>query len=141
MNPYLTDPGIIDGIVAAAQRGVHVRVLVPKHSNNEPAQYALEHSYDRLLSAGIEIWEHPAVMHAKVIVADGLIIVGTINLDAWALYRDLEIGLIINDPQIASTFRGDFIEPQILRSVAAEVPNSLGERVRNWLMRRIVYFL
>src|SRR5262249_28229941 len=82
MNPYLSDDGMLDRIVAAGKRGVAVRILVPGQSNNPPAQHALEAHYGRLLDSGAQIWEYPTIMHAKVIVADDITIVGTINLDA-----------------------------------------------------------
>ena len=59
MNPYLTDRGMIDRIVAAAQRGVQVRVVVSKTSNNAQATAALKHRYPDMLGAGVEVWELP----------------------------------------------------------------------------------
>src|SRR6185503_20502188 len=37
MNPYLTDPGMVERIVTAARRGVNVRVVVSEVSNNPQA--------------------------------------------------------------------------------------------------------
>ena len=45
MNPYLTDPDIIERILAAARRGVRVRVVVSETSNNPAASAALKHRY------------------------------------------------------------------------------------------------
>ena len=43
---------------------------------------------------GVEIFEYPALVHAKVIVSDDRAIVGTLNLDAWAMFRNPEHGLL-----------------------------------------------
>jgi cardiolipin synthase len=108
MNPYFTDRGMLERIVDAGKRGVRVRILVPVESNNPPADAALRHQYGRLLDAGVEIWEYPAVMHAKVTVADDTVIVGTVNYDAWALYRNLEVALLIEDVAVADDVRASF---------------------------------
>ena len=71
MNPYLTDADIIQRLIAAAKRGVHVRVVVSETSNNRYAETGLSHHYRDLIDAGVEVWEYPgAVVHAKVVVAD-----------------------------------------------------------------------
>src|SRR3954453_19925595 len=51
-NPYLTDKGAIGRILAAARRGVKVRVLVSERSNNAQAGAALRHRYGELADAG-----------------------------------------------------------------------------------------
>jgi len=54
MNPYFTDPGMLDRIVDAAGRGVDVRLLVSERSNNAPADAALtpDDLVDHLLLGG-----------------------------------------------------------------------------------------
>lgn len=142
MNPYFTDPGMTDRITDAAERGARARLLVSEESNNPPADAALRHQYDRLLGAGVEIWEYPdAVMHAKVTVADDTLVVGTVNYDAWALYRNLEIALIFEDPALAEEARQAFIEPDIAKSNPGESPARFVDRVETWIWDKLVYFL
>lgn len=141
MNPYLTDPGMIDRIVDAAGRDVRVRLLVSEESNNAPADAALRHEYPRLLTAGVEIREYPAVMHAKVTVADDAVIVGSINYDAWALYRNLEIALLFEDAAVADDVRATYIEPDIARSRPGEPSEGFVENVENWFWDKLTYFL
>lgn len=141
MNPYFTDPGMIDRIVDAAERGVRVRLLVSERSNNAPADAALKHEYGRMLDAGVEIWEYPATMHAKVTIADAAMIVGTINYDAWALYRNVEIALLFEDAAVADMGVAQFVEPDIARSQPGDVPTGLANRFRHWFWDKFVYFL
>ena len=69
MNPYLTDADMIQRLIAAAERGVDVRVVVAETSNNKYAESALSHHYRALIDAGVEVWEYPgAVVHAKILV-------------------------------------------------------------------------
>jgi cardiolipin synthase len=141
MNPYFTDKGMLDRIVDAGKRGARVRLLVPVASNNPPADAALRHQYERLQDAGVEIWEYPAVMHAKVTVADDTVIVGTVNYDAWALYRNLEVALLIEDPAVADDVRATFIDPDILRSRPGIAPEGRRESIEKWIWDKLTYFL
>jgi cardiolipin synthase len=80
MNPYVTDRDMIDRIIAAARRGVHVRLVVSQTSNNAQASAALKHRYPDLIEAGVAVWELPdTVVHAKVVVADDLLSFGTVK--------------------------------------------------------------
>ena len=112
MNPYLTDRDMIERILAAARRGVKVRVVVSEISNNAQATAVLKHHYPDLMEAGVEVWELPGtVVHAKVVVADDVVSFGTVNLDAWALYRNSEIMMIAESPEAAALLEERLFEP------------------------------
>ena len=107
MNAYLTDRDMLERFLAAARRGVAVRLVVSQASNNTQASAALRHRYDDLIGAGVEIWELPGtVVHAKVVVADDVASFGTVNLDSWALYRNSEIAMITRSPAARGAVRG-----------------------------------
>jgi len=141
MNPYFTDPGVVDDVIAAAERGVDVRIVVSRDSNVTQATYALESRYGDLMDAGVEIWEHPGTMHAKVLVADDQVIVGTINYDAWGLYRNLEIAVLIEDQVVADDAVVKMVEPSIDNSTAAVDDFNAYETARNWFWSKLSYFI
>jgi cardiolipin synthase A/B len=142
MNPYLTDRDIIERILAAARRGVKVRVVVSEKSNNPQATAALRHRYTDLLTAGAEVWELPGtVVHAKVVVADDVVSFGTVNLDAWALYRNSEIMMIARSPEAAALLNERLFEPDIARSKRGEPPSGRRDRLQSWLCDKLTYYL
>ena len=142
MNPYLTDRDMLERILAAARRGVRVRLVVSETSNNAQATAALRHRYDDLLAAGVEIWELPGtVVHAKVVVADDVVSFGTVNLDSWALYRNSEIAMIARSAATASLFEERLFEPDIARSHPGAPPSGLGGAIESWLWDKLTYFL
>ena len=97
-----------------------MRLVVSKTSNNAPATAALEALVRRMLAAGIEVWELPdTVVHAKVVVADDIVSFGTLNLDAWALYRNSEIMMLARSAEAAALFEERLFEPDIARSAPA----------------------
>jgi cardiolipin synthase len=141
-NPYLTDPDAIGRILAAAGRGVMVRVLVSERSNNALAGAALRHRYAELAEAGVEVWELPGtVVHAKVVVADDVVSFGTLNLDAWALYRNWEVVMIAESAEAGALFEERLFEPAIARARRAEPPAGTRERLRCRVADRLTFFL
>jgi cardiolipin synthase len=142
MNPYVTDADMIGRILAAARRGVHVRLVVSETSNNAQATAALKHYYGELADAGVELWELPGtVVHAKVVVADDVVSFGTVNLDAWALYRNSEIMMLARSPEAAELLEERLFEPDIARSQPGVPPEGVGEKVENWLWHTLGSFL
>lgn len=141
MNAYFTDNGMITRIEEAASRGVDVRILTSLDSNVVPAQYAFQSQYDRLMSAGVGIWEVPGVLHAKVTIADDSVIIGSINYDAWALYRNLELALLIEDAGVADEAISNLIDPLLNEASEAEPPDGWREELpaRFWWWLR--YYL
>jgi cardiolipin synthase A/B len=138
MNPYLTDRAMIERILAAARRGARTRVVVSEVSNNALATLALKRRYAELAEAGVEVWEVPGtVVHAKVVVADDVVSFGTVNLDAWALYRNSEIMMIAQSAELAQLFQERLFEPDIARSSPGVAPTAVGDRLRCWASNRM----
>jgi cardiolipin synthase len=111
---------------------VHVRFIVPAVSNAPPVQWAFEHHLQDLQDAGVAVYWHPVLPHAKVVLADDRVLVGSTNLDAWAPYRNWETSLVIDDPQVAADFERQLFDPDVARSSLAIPPTGLA-RVRDTL--------
>ena len=142
MNPYLTDPDAIQAIAAAARRGVRARVVVSERSNNPMATAALKHRYSDLIEAGVELWEIPGtVVHAKVVVADDVVSFGTVNLDAWALYRNSELMLIARSAELAERFEERLFGPDIARAKRGRPPAGARARAESWACHKLAYYL
>jgi cardiolipin synthase len=142
MNPYFTDADMIQRVIAAAKRGVKVRVVVSQTSNNPQATAALKYHYGDLIHAGVQIWEYPgAVVHAKVIVADDTSVFGTVNFDAWSLYRNYEVAMMARSAPTAQLFEERLFNPDIAKSVKGTPPQGLGTRIGDWFWDKLAYFL
>jgi cardiolipin synthase len=141
-NPYLTDPDVTRRIVEAAGRGVKVRVLVSERSNNAQATAALRHRYADLSAAGVEVRELPGtVVHAKVVVADDVVSFGTVNLDAWALYRNSEIMMIARSAELAQLLEERLFDPDIARAATGRPPSGARQRLEGRLAAKLAFFL
>ncbi len=57
-------------------------------------KWAARSLYQRLLKAGVEIYEYqPQILHAKLIISDGVTYVGSSNLDIRSLNLNYELML------------------------------------------------
>lgn len=138
-NPYIGDPRMIADIVEAGRRGVAVRLLVSDDAHGGVAAAAFKHHYDALLDAGVQVWEYPALVHAKVILSDDRALVGTLNLDAWAMYRNPELGLLFEDASVADQFRTVMIDPDVAVSKAGAAASGGLRRTKNRILARASY--
>jgi cardiolipin synthase len=142
MNPYVTDSDMIQRVIAAAKRGVKVRIVTSQTSNNPQATAALKEHYSSLLAAGVQIWEYPgAVVHAKAVVADDTVVFGTVNFDAWSLYRNFEISMMARSPATVNLFEQRVFTPLIAKSVPGTPPQGLVSRFKDWFWDKLAYFL
>jgi cardiolipin synthase A/B len=85
-------------LIRVVRRGGHVQLLLPGKSDVPVSQMAARSLYHRLLKAGLEIYEYqPQILHAKLIICDGVTYVGSSNLDIRSLNLNYELILRFAD--------------------------------------------
>jgi cardiolipin synthase len=105
MAYFVPDALARETLVAAMQRGVRVRIIVPgKHVDTETVRHAGRAVWGDLLAAGAEIYEYaPTMFHCKVMVVDGLLVsVGSTNFDDRSFRLNDEENLNMFDAQFAA---------------------------------------
>ena len=98
------------GLVAAARRGVDVRLLLPSHSDSGPA-LAVQHShYGDLLKAGVKIYERDdGILHSKTLVIDKVwSIVGSSNFDHRSVLFNDELDAVVLGKETGDKLANDF---------------------------------
>jgi cardiolipin synthase len=103
VTPYfIPDQAVLLALKSAAKRGVEVQIIVPARVDTRLGQYASQASYEELLSAGVAILRFSGgLLHAKaVLIDDGVTLFGTVNMDMRSFYLNLELSLILYEPQI-----------------------------------------
>ena len=87
----------------AARNGGRVQLILAGKSDVLVSQLAARSLYHRLLKAGVEIYEYqPQILHAKLIVTDGITYVGSSNLDIRSLNLNYELMLRFENQAIAA---------------------------------------
>ncbi len=102
---FVPDDKTIEALVLAARRGVHVEIIVPgEHIDQKAVRRASRKRWDKLLDAGIEIYEfEPTMIHCKLLIADGLFVsIGSANFDNRSLRLNDEANFDVLDAPFAA---------------------------------------
>ncbi len=104
----------------AARRGVDVRLLVPGPITDHPwVRQAARRYYGKMLRNGVRIFEYqPRMFHAKMIVCDDWVSIGSSNLDRWSFKWNLEANQEVQNASFAAgaaaVFESDCADSEML---------------------------
>lgn len=86
-----------EDLIAAARRGVSVRLLLPDQSDSDVAIAVAHSHYEDLLEAGVKIYEtHGIVLHSKTVVIDGVwSAIGSSNFDQRSVLFNDEVDAVV----------------------------------------------
>ena len=116
---YITNSYFVPGenfmqlLLAAARRGVDVRVLtVSNKTDVKTTWYAGRTYYEKLLAGGVKIYEYqPTMMHAKSMVVDGMwSSIGSMNFDNRSLSFNDESVLVVLDRHVGAQMDSVFMD-------------------------------
>lgn len=107
MAYFIPSQRILSALLTAAHRGVRINLLLQGRVEYRLQHYASQALYQRLLAAGIRIYEYlPGFMHAKVAVIDDVwSTVGSANLDPFSLLVAREANIVVRDAGFALQLR------------------------------------
>lgn len=131
---FIPDREILNALIAAAQRGVDVRILMPEYSNHVIADWLSRGGFTALLRGGVRLLLYQGTMvHAKTATIDGKwSTVGTANVDRISLTGNYEINVEIIDEGVAAhlekVFANDSTNARLL---------TLGEWQRRPLLAKV----
>jgi cardiolipin synthase len=113
--PYLTCSVIIHALIAAAKRGVRIRLMTPWLSDYKSCTAATHRWYPSLWAAeNIRTYEYIGFNHVKcLIVDDQQVLMGSANGDDLSMYRIFEGSVLIKDAGFARDLRERVFERDI----------------------------
>lgn len=107
---FIPDNFLLRRLIEAAKRGVDVRILLPQESDVAFMPWASQTFYERLLKAGIRIFEYiPSILHAKTLILDNWMTIGSSNLNYRSLLHDLEIDVDVRLPESKEALTRQFL--------------------------------
>jgi cardiolipin synthase len=134
---FVPDQQIVDALVAAAKRGVDVKLVLPGVSDHSMIRYAGQAFYDQLLAGGVKIFElQIAVLHAKTAVIDSAwSTIGSSNIDRRSFIHNYELNVVVVDPAFGRDMESAFAEDlRDCKEVTLEQwrHRPWGDRIREW---------
>ncbi len=97
------------GLTEVVRRGGKVQLILAGKSDVQFSQLAARSLYRRFLKMGVEIYEYePQILHAKLIIIDDVVYVGSSNLDSRSLQINYELMIRFQNAEIAKQARDVF---------------------------------
>jgi cardiolipin synthase len=118
---FVPDDETVKALIAAAKRGVDVRIVLPGTTDSSMTLNAGRYFYTRLLKSGVKLYKRRGVMlHAKTAVIDNVwSTVGSTNMDFWSFSTNDEVNAVILNKEFAAEmekmFAGDIAESDEIR--------------------------
>ena len=106
---------LVEALAAARERGVDTGAVVDLSDYNGLLNKVNLPAKKCLADAGVAVFEDPAktTTHAKLILADDVVVVGSVNWGKDALETRNETCVAIRDPGIAAFFMDYFARPEV----------------------------
>lgn len=117
-TPYFIPPRELSGaLVAAAQRGVQVDIILPEKNNLFYVHHASRRFQAQLARKGVHIWyQPPPFAHTKLLLVDDwYALFGSANLDPRSLFLNFELNVEAADPVFQEELTG-YAEEVLSRS-------------------------
>jgi cardiolipin synthase A/B len=96
-------------LTRVVQRGGRVQFILAGKSDVRLSQLAGRSLYRRFLKSGVEIYEYePQILHAKLMIVDDVVYVGSANLDQRSLQINYELMIRFRHREIAEQARAVF---------------------------------
>ena len=106
---FLPSWRIRKSLVRVARRGGQVDLILPGKSDVLVSQLAGQSLYARLLRGGLRIHEYqPQILHAKLIIIDDVVYIGSANLDQRSLNINYELMIRFESKNMAAQAREVF---------------------------------
>jgi cardiolipin synthase len=143
---FVPDKQIRNALIAAAERGVDVKIIFPGVSDLPLVFYAGQYYYPQLLKAGVKLYEMTGLMiHAKTAVIDGVwSTVGSANMEHWSSASNDEVNAVILGHEFADRmeelFKKDLDKSRQIKSKEWE-ERPLLHKLRVWFSHILAHWL
>lgn len=118
MAYFAPNAGWLRRIGRITKRGGAVRMVLPARSDNGATVGASRLLYGFLLKRDVAIAEYePQRLHAKLMVIDDIILIGSANFDMRSLYVNMELMLRVRDAEFAKQCRALIAEQEAQSTV------------------------
>ncbi len=138
---FVPDNFLLKRLKDAARSGIDVRILLPRKSDVAMMPWASSTFYYSLLKAGVRIFEYlPSMLHAKSLIIDDWMVIGSSNLNHRSLIHDLEADIHIASKEAKRILEQQFLEDlKNSREVSLDSWQTLRPRSQRLMGRLVLY--
>lgn len=138
---FVPDNFLLKKLKDAAESGVDVRVLLPHNSDVMMMPWASSTFYHSLLKAGVRIFEYlPSMLHAKSLILDNWMLIGSSNLNHRSLLHDLEADINITTNNAKKTLEQLFLNDiNQSREISLDSWETMRPRRQRFMGRLVLY--
>ena len=145
-TPYFAPtPTMLLDLRRTARRGVDVRFVFTRKIDVLVSKLAARGLYRRLLRWGVKVHEYePRLLHRKMWVVDDLAIVGSANFNYRSLIHDLEVDVILRQPdRVAKAVELSLADQQDSRVISLADMKKVNpiKRFASWIAGWFTYWL
>jgi cardiolipin synthase len=131
---FLPNNFLLKRLAKAARKKVDVRILLPRKMDIPFLPWAVNLFYKNLLKSGVKIFEYlPSMLHAKSLILDDWMMIGSSNFDHRSLLHNLEVDINV---QLANSKR--LLEQQFLHDLKSCKKITLADWQKRPLYQRII---
>jgi cardiolipin synthase len=121
---------LLTALKRAAKRGCDVQIILPAISDVFFIPWVTSTLQQELIESGVQIFEYlPSILHAKSIIIDDWVMLGSSNLNHRSFLHDLETDVVVFVPNTTALFSNQF---EIDRSRSREVGIQSFQPIKAW---------
>lgn len=124
-NAYFNDNKILRELIAARQRGVDVRVILPGENDIGIMHTGNMVMANEMMRHGIRVYLYPGMTHVKAAVYDGWACMGSANFEKMSLRVSQEMDVAFSDATAVNRLNQELFEPDFKRSRELTSPVTL----------------
>jgi len=140
---FVPDRLLIEALIAAQQRGVRVRILLPgPHIDALTVKIASKADWGKLLQAGAEIYVYqPTMLHTKLLIIDvAFVSVGSTNFDIRSIRLNDEASLNVYNRAFATQMTAAF-EADLLAAESYSLARWNDRPLREKLIEKVLFLV
>jgi len=115
-QPYVSDDALVGELIAARERGVDVRMILPSSGDSRFMNSANLLTARALVKSGVRVYVYPGMTHVKAALYDGWACLGSANFDKLSLRVNRETNVATSDPVFVGRLRQELFEADFARS-------------------------
>jgi len=139
-NPYFSDDALLFELLSARRRGVDVRFIIAERGDFPLMDMSNVQAINDMLRNGIRVYLYPGMAHAKAVIIDDWLMLGSANFDNLSMRVNAEVNISTSHPEAVEELKERLFYPDFAKSVElteelpADIGNALAELAADLFM-------